>query len=205
MYGAFRPRREAAVSLLGIARFAADSGDMWSLIFRLAMMGGAVLVMWNVVTTFARALRHPARTVALPPESRDEATARELVQLALERITTTEVAMAALKDPELWSATEGFAESAKRLTAAVLADPGRYRRARRHLGQILFGAAHVAKRFQSLYAATPDAEAKARMITLFTDLEATYARAAEQYAKAGMDDLEVETDVLRQLLDRARR
>ncbi len=178
---------------------------MWSLVFRLAMMGGAVLVMWNVFATFARALRHPAQTVALPPESREEQAAREIVERALKRTTSIEVHIADLKDGDLWSATEAFVGAVKGLTKAVLANPSKYRRVRRHLGQILFGADHVTKRFSELYGATPDAAAKADFIALLGDLERTFLRATEGYAKAGMDELQVEADVLRQLLNRSRR
>ncbi len=169
------------------------------------MMGGVVLVMWNVTITFARALRHPKQTVALPPESRDEAAAREMVERALVRLTSMRVAVAELKDEELWSAMEKLSEAVNHLTSVVLSDPTRYRRARRHLGQILFGADHVARRFAALYRPSPDAEAKERFIALLTDLEKTYRRAASDYAKAGMEDLVVETEVLRQLVDRAKR
>lgn len=175
------------------------------MVFRLAMMGGAVLVMWNVAITFARALRHPKRTVTLPPGSRDEAAAREMVERALVRLTSIQVAVAELKDEELWSATEELSEAVNHLTSVVLGDPARYRRARRHLGQILFGADHVTKRFAALYGPTPDVEAKERFIVLLADLEKTYRRAASDYAKAGMEDLVVETEVLRQLVDRAKR
>ncbi len=178
---------------------------MWSLIFRLAMMGGAMLVMWNVVVTFARALRHPAKTIALPPETRDEAAARDMVERALSRVTAIEIAIASLKDEDLWTATEAMADAVSRLTRAVLGDPPRYRRARRHLGQVLFGAEHVSKKFATIYGGTPDPDAKARFISLLADLERAYDRAAKAYARSGMDDLEIETAVIRELIDRAKK
>ncbi len=176
---------------------------MWPMLLRLAMMGGAVLFAWNLATEVGRLLRKPKTPEALPPANREEAAARDMCAAALEKTTAIEMAIAPLGDGVLWNRAEGFSFAVNKLTDAVLADPSRYRRARRHLTQILFGAKHAAKHFAKLYAASPNEEARDNFVSLLDDLTAAYQKAAEQYAEAGYADLEIEEDVLRELVEKA--
>ncbi len=200
------PRRGKTPRLgLGIVCLARDIAAMLSLFLRLAMLGGGVLVMWNVFATFARALRAPKKVLIAAPEDRASAAARDLCSSAARRVTNIEMAMAGLGDAELWSATEAFAKAVGQLIAAVQADPVRYRRARRHLGQILFGTEQATKRFAKLNSVVVNDASKAGFLTLLQDLSDAFERAASEYSKAGLTDLEIESQVLRDLIDRAKR
>ncbi|MDJ0640146.1 MAG: hypothetical protein QNJ20_15045, partial [Paracoccaceae bacterium] len=89
------------------------------------------------------------------------------------------------------------------LTEAVLAEPSQYRRARRHLTQVLFGVKEAARHFAKLYAAAPNERARENFISLLDDLTDVYQTAAAQYSEAGYADLEIEEAVLRELVKKA--
>ena len=166
-------------------------------------MGGIVLFMYNLAMEAGRLLRAPRKAVALPPADRIEVAAMDLCEGAMKKATAIEMAIAPLGDGTLWIKAEVFTAAVGKLTEAVMADPARYRRARRHLGQILFGAKQAAKRFARLYAAAPNEEARANFIDLLEQLSVVYQRAAAEYAEKGYADLAIEEEVLRELVRKA--
>lgn len=175
---------------------------MWNLVIRLALMGGTLLVFWNVTRVWLRALGQPRKTLATSPEDRTGRRAREMAEAATKWLTDMRVEVAALDDAEMWAATEGFAAAVERLIAAMLADPGRYRKARRLLGQVLYAAEQAVRHFARHQRANRDATARRRFLELARELEAAYSRAADDYARAGAAELAIEADVLRELLRR---
>ncbi len=177
---------------------------MLNILIRLAVMGSMIVLAVNVVRTWVHALRAPRKAIVAPPEDRVAFRAGEMVEHAMKRLTAMEVAVARLEDAEMWAATEGYAAEVRRLTAAVMADPQHYRRAKRHLGQILFASEQAVKHFVRHYGAMRDAGTRARFLGIMGELEAEFARAAGRYAEAGAAELEVEAEVLRDLLKRHR-
>lgn len=177
---------------------------MWSLLFRLALMASTLILAWNFARAWIAVLRAPKRNPELPPETPAEIAARVLAEEATRHVTAIEVAIAGLADHELWEATEHFSEAVGRLKAAMLAEPAHYRRAKRHLGQILIAAEHTAKHFARHYAATPDPGTRRQFLELASELAEAFDRAAVQYAKAGAAELEVEAETLKELLRRNR-
>lgn len=181
-----------------------DMGAMWSLVFRLALMASAVLVTWNFLRIWIGALTAPKRAPELPPANPSEIAARALAEEATRHVTGIEVAIAGLSDEELWTATETFTAAVNRLRDAMLADPGHYRRAKRHLGQILIAAEQTVKHFARHYAATPDPGTRRRFLDLLGELTEAFDRAATRYAGAGAAELEAEAEALKELLRRDR-
>lgn len=178
---------------------------MVGLVLRLAMLGGAVLVMWNVAETFLRALRAPRQTMALDSECRNAAAARDLAEMATRKIVIIKAEIASTGDSELWTACEAFTDAAERLAAAVVMEPVGYRRARRHLSQILFGAKSATKRYVALQQVAPDEDGRARFIQLYRDLETAFKQAIVDYAESSKAELEIEEAVLRELISRVSR
>ena len=178
---------------------------MWSLVFRLALLASTLIVAWNFARAWVGMLRGPGKTAELPAESPSEIAARVMAEEATRHTTAIEVAIAGLSDQELWQATEAFTAAVGRLKAAMLADPAHYRRAKRHLGQILIAAEQTAKHFARHYAATPDPGTRRQFLSLAQDLTEAYDRAARSYAEAGAAELEIEAETLKELLRRGRR
>lgn len=178
---------------------------MWSLVFRLALMASALLVAWNFLRVWIGSLSAPKRAPELPPAGPGEIAAQVLAEEATRHITGIEVAIAGLADEELWVATEGLAAAVGRLRDAMLAEPGYYKRAKRHLGQILIAAEQTAKHFARHYAATPDPGTRRRFMDLLAELTEAFDRAAQHYASAGAAELELEAETLKELLRRGRR
>lgn len=177
---------------------------MWSLVFRLALMASALIVAWNFARAWIGTLAPPTRRAELPPETPTEIAARVLAQEATRHETAIEVAIAGLSDGELWEATEVFIASVDRLKAAMIAEPAGYKRAKRHLGQILIAAEQTARHFARHYAATPDPGTRRQFLDLLAELTAAFDRAAERYSKVGAAALEVEAETLKELLRRSR-
>ncbi|MDD9921075.1 MAG: 5-bromo-4-chloroindolyl phosphate hydrolysis family protein [Boseongicola sp.] len=175
---------------------------MIGLIFRIAMLGGAIFVMWNVVETFVRALRAPRKNLSLSKEDRDSAAARDMVAAAMKKLTIIKSEMATLHDGDLWASTEEFTASVEKLNQAVLANPTGQRRARRHLTQFLFGAKSATKKFAKVHGMAPDESRKANFIALLKDLTQVFDKAVEDYARPDIEDLEIEEKVLRELVER---
>lgn len=178
---------------------------MWSLVFRLALMASAFLVAWNFARAWLGTLGAPKAQPELPPAGHAEIAARVMAEEATRHVTAIEVAIAGLADEELWTATEGFTGAVNRLKDAMLADPDYYKRAKRHLGQILIAAEQTAKHFARHYAATPDPGTRRRFMELLGDLKDAFDRAAGHYASAGAAELELEAETLKELLRRSRR
>ena len=177
---------------------------MWSLFFRLALLASTIIVMWNFARAWIGVLSAPKKDPELPAESHAEITAKVLATEATRHVTAIEVAIAALADEELWQATEGFTGAVGRLKSAMLAEPNYYKRAKRHLGQILIAAEQTAKHFARHYAATPDPGTRRQFLELAAELTEAFDRAAGQYAKSGAAELEVEAETLKELLRRSR-
>lgn len=177
---------------------------MLNILVRLAVMGSVIVLALNVVRTWFHALRSPRKAIIAAPEDRIAFRAGEMVEQAVHRVTSMEMAVAQLNDAQVWTALEGFAEAVRRLTAAVMAEPAYYKRAKRHLGQILFAAEQAVRHFARHYSAMQDPSMRQRFLDLASELEAEFDRAAMRYAEAGAADLEVETEVLRDLLKRHR-
>ena len=178
---------------------------MWSLVFRLALMASALLVAWNFARAWLGVLSAPKKRPELPPESPAEIAARVMAEEATRHVTAIEVAIAGLADTELWAATERFTGAVSRLKDAMLAEPAHYRRAKRHLGQILIAAEQTAKHFARHYSATPDPGTRRRFLELLGDLGEAFDRAAGHYASAGAAELQAEAEALKELLRRTRR
>ena len=170
---------------------------------RLAVIGSALWVAINVVITWMRALTGPRKAEALPP-TLPPSPARDMVADAVKCVTAIQVEIAGLKDPEMWQAASAFEAAVGRLNAAVISDPERYRLARRYLGQILPAAEEAAVKFAALYRTTGD-DAKAPFLELFGELTSAFDQAAKDYMQATAAEVLVEADVLRDLLERARR
>lgn len=177
---------------------------MWSLVFRLALLASTVIVMWNFARAWVGVLRAPKERPALPAATNSEIAARVMAEEATRHVTAIEVAIAGLSDADLWQATSGFTEAVGRLKAAVLAEPDHYKRAKRHLKQILIAAEQTAKHFARHYAATPDPGTRRQFIALLGDLTEAYDRATSRYAEAGAVELEIEAETLKELLRRNR-
>lgn len=178
---------------------------MLTLIIRLAMLGGVIVLTANVLGYWLRALLPPAKPAAALPGDRAEARARTMAEQAARRVTAMEVAVAELKDDELWRAIAAVSEAVRRLISALIADPERHRRARRHLGQLLYAAEQTVIRFARHYRGSRDDAARARFLGIAGDLAAEFDRAARDYAKSGAADLELDAEVLSDLIERARR
>lgn len=177
---------------------------MWSLVFRLALLASTLMVAWNVARLWIGALGAPKRAAALPERSPGEIAARAMAEEATRHVTAIEVAIAGLADGELWQAVEGFSGAVNRLKAALLAEPTHYRRAKRHLGQILIATEQMAKHFARHYTATPDPGTRRSFLDLMAELTLAYERATRSYAEAGAAALEVEAETLKELLRRHR-
>ncbi len=177
---------------------------MINLLVRLAVLGSAFVVLWNVLGTWLRALSAPKKTPALPA-SVPPSPARDMVEAATRHLNAIEVEVARLKDPAMWQAAEDFAAAVGRLNAAVLSDPDRYRLARRYLGQILPAAEEATAKFAALYRTTGAEAARAPFLELAGELTAAFDQAARDYMQATAAEVLVEAEVLRELLDRARR
>lgn len=177
---------------------------MLGLLVRLAVLGSAFVVMWNVIGTWVRALAAPKKAPVLPPAA-PPSPARDMVEEATRQLNAIEVDVARLKDPEMWAATRRFVDAVGRLNQAVLSDPDRYRLARRYLGQILPAAEEATSKFAALYQTTGEASAKEPFLELAAELTAAYEQAARDYMEATAAEVLVEAEVLRELLDRARR
>ena len=177
---------------------------MWSLVFRLALLASSLFVMWNFAKAWITVLSAPKKAPELPPMSHAEIAARVLAEEATRHVTAIEVAIAGLADQELWEATEAFTKSVHGLQDAMLAEPTYYKRAKRHLGQILIAAEQTARHFARHYAATPDPGTRWQFLDLAGELTTAYTRAAEQYAQSGAADLTVEAETLKELLRRNR-
>lgn len=178
---------------------------MIGLLVRLAVLGSALVLAINVAATWIRALTAPKKPKELSPPDVPASPARDMVEDATRRINALLVDVAALKDTEMWQAANGFSEAVGRLNGAVLSDPERYRTARRYLGQILPAAQEATSKFAALHRNTGDSEAKRQFLELAGELTAAYEQAARDYMKATAAEVLVEAEVLRELLDRARR
>ncbi|MGI9388423.1 MAG: hypothetical protein ACR2O1_00065 [Boseongicola sp.] len=127
-----------------------------------------------------------------------------MAEEATRHVTAIEVAVAGLSDKELWNAIALFTESVGQLKAAMLAEPDYYKRAKRHLGQILIATEQMAKHFARHQAATPDSATRQQFLELVAELTEAFNRAATQYAKSGAAELQVEAETLKELLRRNR-
>lgn len=177
---------------------------MWSFVFRLALMASAMIVTWNFARAWMATLGAPKRRAELPPESPTEIAARVLAEEATRHETAIQVAIAGLADSGLWEATDAFIASVDRLKAAMLAEPASYKRAKRHLGQILIATEQTAKHFARHYAATPDPGTRRKFMELLAELTAAFDRASARYSEVGAAALEVEAETLKELLRRNR-
>ena len=177
---------------------------MIGLLLRLAVLGSAFVVVWNVAAAWVRALTGPKKPAALPAEI-PPSPARDMVEDATRRVNAIQVQIARLKDAQMWQATSDFSEAVARLNEAVLSDPGRYRLARRYLTQILPAAEDATDKFAVLYRTTGKAAAKAPFIELADELTSAFDQAARDYMQPTADEVLVEAEVLRELLDRTRR
>lgn len=177
---------------------------MWSLIFRLALLASTLVVAWNFARAWIGVLGAPKRAPELPAESHAEIAARVMAGEATRHVTAIEVVIAGLSDDDLWTATQDFTSSVNLLRDAMLAEPEHYRRAKRHLGQILIAAEQTARHFARHYAATPNPGTRKRFMELLREMAAAFRRAAEDYAKTGAAALEVEAETLKELLRRNR-
>lgn len=177
---------------------------MWSLVFRLALMASTLIVAWNFARVWIGSLKAPRKAEPLPPLSREEIAARVMAEEAVRHTTAIEVAIAKLSDEELWQATAAFTTSVEKLKEAVLAEPAFYRRAKRHLGQFLIAAEQASKHFARHYAAHPDPGTRRQYMSLAQDLTDAYERATQRYAEAGAQQLEIEAETLKELLNRHR-
>lgn len=177
---------------------------MVNVILRLAMLGSMALLSWNVLRYWLGALREPKK-IAAPPEDRAALRAREMAGQATRRLTAMQVAVAELNDSEMWEAMRRFSGEVERLVAAMLADPGRHARAKRHLGQLLYAAEPAVKHFARHWRATKDPAVKAHFLEIAGELTAEFGRAADDYAGAGAADLKLEAEVLSDLMKRLRR
>ncbi|NND20383.1 MAG: hypothetical protein HKN98_17580 [Silicimonas sp.] len=177
---------------------------MWSLVFRLALLASSLIVAWNFARIWIGALGAPKKAPELPAPSHADIAARALAEEATRHVTAIEVAIAHLSDQELWDATAGFTAAVNRLEAALLAEPSNYRRAKRHLGQILIATEQMAKHFARHYAATPNPGTRRQFLDLMRALTEAYGRATTSYAEAGATALEVEAETLKELLRRYR-
>jgi len=178
---------------------------MFGLIIRIAMLGGALLVLWNAFAVFAQALRSPKQSLSLSKDDRDLAAARDMATAALKKVTTLKADIAVLEDGALWTAAEALAQSVERLVQAMLANPAGHRRARRHLSQLLFGAKAATRKFARVHAIAPDPDRKASFIALLDDLRAAFDQATADYVKSDIANLKIEEAVLRDLVARATR
>ncbi len=177
---------------------------MWSLLFRLALMASTLIVMWNFARAWVGVLRAPKDKPELGPQSHAEIAARVMAEEATRHVTAIEVAIAGLGDQALWRATEQFTDSVERLKAAMLAEPDYYKRAKRHLGQILIATEQTAKHFARHQDATPDLGTRQQFLELTAELTEAFDRAAAQYAKSGAAELQIEAETLKELLRRSR-
>jgi len=177
---------------------------MWSLLFRLALLASSLIVMWNFARAWVGVLRRPKNNAELGAQSHAEIAARVMAEEATRHVTAIKVAIAGLNDQALWTAILQFTESVERLKAAMLAEPEYYKRAKRHLGQILIATEQTAKHFARHHAATPDPGNRRQFLDLVEELTKAFDRAAAQYAKSGAADLQVEAETLRELLRRSR-
>jgi len=177
---------------------------MIGLLLRLAVLGSAIVVALNVVTTWMRALTGPKASKALPKDI-PPSPARDMVEAATRKVNAIQVEIAGLKDAEMWQAANAFANAVGRLNEAVLSAPDRYRLARRYLGQILPAAEEATAKFAALYRTTGADAAKAPFLELAGELTTAYDQAAKDYMQATAAEVLVEAEVLRELLERARR
>ena len=167
------------------------------------MIGSALVVAVNVIITWMRALAGPRKPKAIEAEI-PPSPARDMVEESTKHLNAILVKVAELKDAEMWHAATRFEEAVGRLNTAVLSDPDRYRSARRYLGQILPAADEAVTKFAALYRTTGP-EVKPSFLELVDELTVGFDQAAKDYMKATEAELLVEADVLRELLDRARR
>ena len=177
---------------------------MVSLLLRLAFIGSTLVVAWNVIVMWVRVLRGPRKPATLPP-AYPPSPARDMAQDALRAINAIQLEVASLKDAEMWQATNKFGNAVERLNMAVLNDPDRYRLAKRYLGQILPAAEEALGKFAALYKTGRKEAAKVPFLELTGELTTAFNQAADDYMKAIEAEVLVEADVLRDLLDRARR
>ena len=177
---------------------------MWSLVVRIALLASSLIVMWNFARAWVGMLRAPKNKPELTPQSHAEIAARVMAEEATRHVTAIEVAIAGLGDQALWQAIEQFTESVGRLKAAMLAEPDYYKRAKRHLGQILIATEQTAKHFARHQKATPEPETRQQFLDLSAELTVAFDRAAAQYAKSGAAELQVEAETLKELLRRSR-
>jgi hypothetical protein len=177
---------------------------MWSFVFRLALLASTIIVMLNFARAWIAVLRGPKRHPEVAAESHAEIAARIMAGEATRHVTAIEVAVAGLADADLWHATEAFSGAVNALKAAMLAEPDHYRRAKRHLGQILIAAEQTTRHFARHYGATPNPGTRRQFMELLEALTEAYGRATEHYASAGATELELEAETLKELLKRNR-
>ncbi len=177
---------------------------MWSLVFRLALLASTLVVAWNFARAWIGVLTAPRKAPQISSENHAEIAARVMAEEATRHVTAIELSIAGLADEDLWRATAEFTAAVGRLKFAMLAEPGYYKRAKRHLSQILIGAEQVAKHFARHYSATPDPGTRKQYLALAGELAEAYDRATLQYASAGAADLEIEAETLKELLRRNR-
>ncbi|MGI9395147.1 MAG: hypothetical protein ACR2OY_10920 [Boseongicola sp.] len=204
LYGGFVTALEPSSECLDLAILSGIIDHMWSLVFRLALMGSALIVMWNFARVWIGALRGTKKNPVLQSQTHAEIAAWVMAEEATRHVTAIEVAIAGLGDEELWQSAELFTEAVGRLKAAMLAEPDYYKRAKRHLGQILIATEQTTKHFARHQAATPDRGTRQQFQDLVAELTDAFDRAAVQYAKSGAAELQVEAETLKELLRRNR-
>lgn len=95
-----------------------------------------------------------------------------------------------------------FQQTAQAMFRQIESDPRDLNAARRFLGVYLEGARDAAVKFQSLYAARPDAALKTRFEGLLNDLERDFAARTTKLAQNDTEDLDLDIELLRERLAR---
>lgn len=178
---------------------------MVAFLIRLAVLGSMLLIAFNVFAGWWRLRGVRKRAQPVRSATPEEEKAREMAEAATRRATAIRVAAARLGDREMWQAAERVAAAVDALVRAVMAAPERNRQARRYLGQILPAAAEAVQDFAKLYRAGRNPAIRREYLELTGELASAFEAASAQYLGAKTDEVLIEAEVLRDLLERAKR
>jgi hypothetical protein len=106
------------------------------------------------------------------------------------------------RDNQLEDRVAGFSETVRGLFRQVEADPRDLAAARRYLGVYLQGARDATMQFADLYARSRDAEVRADYIAFLDDLDTNFASRTTTLLRDDRTNFDIETEVLRDRLNR---
>ncbi|MHA7886884.1 5-bromo-4-chloroindolyl phosphate hydrolysis family protein [Roseicyclus sp.] len=106
------------------------------------------------------------------------------------------------RDRQLETRVSAFEDTARAMFRQVEADPRDLAGARRYLGVYLQGARDATVQFADLYARGRDPQIRADYIAFLDDLETNFARRTRAMLTDDRTDFDIETEVLRERLNR---